>query len=981
MADTKQALKNARSAVTKTANKVTASLSQGETDPLDYLVNKLREKADILELAATAHIATLNKSKDIELETIKQEEASRAANVLMEQAYRALQSEEDESEEDESEEDESEEDESPHNAPPPVTPRHVTSRHVTPRYVTPRVVAARRDTPSRKAPLPMRTVASPHSAPQPEKRPQQAPMDAKAIAIRMRKIKLQAQNELNDLKIMKLDQGILDPEDEDEADRGSTSALSSAVSESSTILQQQKQLLDLLAAPKLEIPVFDGSPLQYYQFIRAFQDNVERFVPEHSSRLARLLQYCTGPAKTLIQCCAMMPPSQGYTRALELLKDRFGNEFLISRAFIDLVTTGSAIKGERHLRAFSDDLRNTYETLKAMQCLGEINAQGNLLSIVSKLPAYLQNRWRREVHLIRKQKRLPNLEDLVTFIEDAAEEANDPVFGSLTAHPDKNPVKQKISTFATEAEEDKPKRDPKCANCSEMHPIYKCKQFLEASVDERNQLVQEKRLCYNCLRANHAASNCESNFRCMVCRGKHHTSLHHDKPVSTTNGYVRKTVNGAGHNKIALPVVAVKVKSPHSARTVDTYALLDPGSTASFATEALIKELGITGKPRQVTLTTLENEDVESWTTSCSLSVSDTYGSESIELPTVYTRSSLPIRKGNVATMADLSRWPHLRGINLPTATAAEVTLLIGQDSPESLTPMTIIPGRTGEPYAILTRLGWALNGPLGGSDTETRNITSSFITLEEQASDERTVRTLTKPINANVNGKTTPTQEDTRNTLPSSGAAVAVRSVATNTTRMRTIATQTTTAAAPSFTRNYKSRTSSNRLNATNKVSGIYSTPTTHTKRTRNATSTTGTTSTGYASYTSPAHPSKQTRPTEGRVIYAAADTASATELITQPKRQSTTTNRNTPTTNRNAPSSVCGDAARKTPHVNSSHDQLHPNPAHCYRPHHLHLLPLQTHRKSIADSGKRRRRHQKQNDSKPQNESKLQNKSKPRV
>ena len=115
-------------------------------------------------------------------------------------------------------------------------------------------------------------------------------------------------------------------DDESEPDRASISRNSdkpsseSGSSEASVLLQQQKQLMDLLAAPKLEIPMFDGSPMQYFPFVKAFEDNVERVVPDSSARLTRLLQYTTGPAKHLIQCCTMMSSSEGYKRARELLE-------------------------------------------------------------------------------------------------------------------------------------------------------------------------------------------------------------------------------------------------------------------------------------------------------------------------------------------------------------------------------------------------------------------------------------------------------------------------------------------------------------------------------------------------------------------------------------------------------------------------------------------------------------------------------------
>jgi len=89
---------------------------------------------------------------------------------------------------------------------------------------------------------------------------------------------------------------------------------------------------------------FDGNPLQYWSFIRSFENSVERMCDDDGSRLTRLLQYCVGKARKVIHCCTVMPPSEGYKHARKLLKERFGNEYRISEAWIDKVTNGQQIK-------------------------------------------------------------------------------------------------------------------------------------------------------------------------------------------------------------------------------------------------------------------------------------------------------------------------------------------------------------------------------------------------------------------------------------------------------------------------------------------------------------------------------------------------------------------------------------------------------------------------------------------------------------
>jgi len=60
-----------------------------------------------------------------------------------------------------------------------------------------------------------------------------------------------------------------------------------------------------------------------------------------------------------------MPPSVGYARALELLKERFGNEFVILQAWIQKITTDPMIKNNdrSQLQQLTDDLTCCRETL------------------------------------------------------------------------------------------------------------------------------------------------------------------------------------------------------------------------------------------------------------------------------------------------------------------------------------------------------------------------------------------------------------------------------------------------------------------------------------------------------------------------------------------------------------------------------------------------------------------------------------------
>ena len=173
-------------------------------------------------------------------------------------------------------------------------------------------------------------------------------------------------------------------------------------------------LIGVLQAPKIDLPTFRGDPMQYHTFMRAFDDNVERVISDPSSKLARLVQLCTGEAARVVQGCTLMPPERGYIRARQLLKNRFGDEFVVAELWGQrLFNAGTRMS----LREFADELRACYESLDALDALGELQTQSNLSEIVKKLPAYLQNKWREVVRRLKiHEHRRPDLQDVVEYV-------------------------------------------------------------------------------------------------------------------------------------------------------------------------------------------------------------------------------------------------------------------------------------------------------------------------------------------------------------------------------------------------------------------------------------------------------------------------------------------------------------------------------------------------------------------------------------
>ncbi len=70
-----------------------------------------------------------------------------------------------------------------------------------------------------------------------------------------------------------------------------------------------------------------------------------------------------------------------------------------------------------------------------------------------------------------------------------------------------------------------------CGLCKGSHDLSHCDKFKRLSVGERKTYVTKERLCANCLKKGHALQPCPSKFKCIECKGSHHTLLHKDQAV------------------------------------------------------------------------------------------------------------------------------------------------------------------------------------------------------------------------------------------------------------------------------------------------------------------------------------------------------------------------------------------------------------------------------------------------------------------
>ncbi len=121
---------------------------------------------------------------------------------------------------------------------------------------------------------------------------------------------------------------------------------------------------------KVEIEPFDGNPINYHSFMALFREHVDNTKLTPSTKLSRLVQYTTSPAKKAILPCVMQGEG-GYDEDLSILKKRFGSTILITECLIRGVKTGKPIKTPQDLKSFSDDPNSCHAIVFYGQIAGD----------------------------------------------------------------------------------------------------------------------------------------------------------------------------------------------------------------------------------------------------------------------------------------------------------------------------------------------------------------------------------------------------------------------------------------------------------------------------------------------------------------------------------------------------------------------------------------------------------------------------------
>ncbi|XP_051172885.1 uncharacterized protein LOC127289150 [Leptopilina boulardi] len=465
-----------------------------------------------------------------------------------------------------------------------------------------------------------------------------------------------------------------------------------------------------------DLPIFKGSTTDWILFERMFYQTTEACGFSSAENMLRLQKCLQGDALEAVRALIM---TTNVERVMDVLRRRFGRAEYIIEDIMNKVTNTSNVKDDQPLTMirFAENVTNLVATIESLDQPAYLTNPLLIRQLVNKLPATSRMNWGKRV---ARDKDGTNLVCFANWITEEAEAAS--AIYQPSIEKDKN---QKRVYSCNENVDGEQKKCNFCNNNS--HSTDACSGYKKMSVDDRWKWVREKGVCFGCLSSEHSIRKC-TRGRCkrQGCRLRHHTSLHNDfykkrekgneKPTDTSetrsessvhNSVEQVTFTNKSARRVYLRILPVTLRGPD--REIDTFALLDGGSTVSLISEEMADRLSLQGPRRPLIASWYDNTTNEDHSSrQVSLEIKGLNGKVYKINNVRTTKMQMPGQTMNV----NLDKWPYLRDLDIPDLENAKPTIMIGEDNVHLKKIIQQVTGKVGTPAATLTPLGWMIHGP-----------------------------------------------------------------------------------------------------------------------------------------------------------------------------------------------------------------------------------------------------------------------------
>ncbi|XP_055633707.1 uncharacterized protein LOC129774035 [Toxorhynchites rutilus septentrionalis] len=507
-----------------------------------------------------------------------------------------------------------------------------------------------------------------------------------------------------------------------------------------TLPTELTNLLRKQAATSL--PMFHGSYKEWPNFKRLYDESKQTGNFSDADNVSRLMAQLGKRPKSYVSALMMDPGNE--RQIIETLSSIYGQPMAIyNELWADLTRLRNPrMENPQTMIEFVVTLGNLVCNMRMINQRSYLNNPLHLAEIVEKLPLNIREQWAdKETNCLMPMEgqepiRL-TLEDLYNFLVPQQRKAT--LLLAQRVNYEK-PLLRNENQGRTNVHNEGIKQN--CSHCSQQHRINMCEAFKKLDSKKKQQIVQDKRLCFNCLGKNHQSKDCKSTRTCAVagCKRRHHTLLHErstlkeePKAKKVQNPAERETsakntrqegtpstskdieveeertnLHAVRKNKIYFQVIPVTLSA--RGKSLDTFAFLDHGSSNSLILKDAAEELELHGPSSPLKmLWTNESEysDPESQLVSFGIKGTNNITHSMRNVRTI-RKLSLPRQTLDYDELKE--KYRHLRGLPIHGYQNAKPTLLIGLDHPLLLTPTN---QRVSKEVSVAakTPLGWTIHG------------------------------------------------------------------------------------------------------------------------------------------------------------------------------------------------------------------------------------------------------------------------------
>ena len=438
-----------------------------------------------------------------------------------------------------------------------------------------------------------------------------------------------------------------------------------------------------------DLPKFSGDPAEWPMFIHQYRDSTRECHFTDSENLARLQRSLSGRARDAVQSMLVLPSK--VPDVLKTLESRFGRAEFVVETVIERARSLRNVRNDdlESLIDLANAVGNLVTTMKLMNSTGHMSNPQLRRELVQKLPSSQKLLWGEHI----AQRSDVDLETLADWLSNRADAAScvravtraSSHEGHHTSQPGSSTTRRSQTHTALHAT-DARHGPSSCGYCDKSsHPLDQCRKMKSLKVSECWAWVRQSQRCFSCLGKDHGTKNCAAKKVCGVdgCTYHHHRLLHRPVPQSTSSNTPTSKAPAAQtqpatvatvqrQSQVMLRVLPVRLYGSKN-KHVDTYALLDEGSTVTLIETALADELGATGPIDPLLMRwTGPTTEKDSVSRRVQLSISGDDPDQVFELVNVRTLSSLSLECHSCSPSKLAKRWDHLAHIDVTSMESAQ---------------------------------------------------------------------------------------------------------------------------------------------------------------------------------------------------------------------------------------------------------------------------------------------------------------------